>query len=245
MFRRIGLAAVILAVALIGSQALQAQMGTDTTTFRVTVRNVSTANTLPTDEGSQPAPLAPGVWALHTSEAPLFEAGSLDRGHGLEALAEDGNPADLASSLQQGQLDVLDFGVFNQPVGSAGPGPLTPGNAYQFEVTAEPGTYLSFATMLVPSNDLFYAPDEQGIPLFDATGSPINGVVQPAYIQLWDAGTEVNQPLGSGSYQAPLQPEPDTGPSENGLVQRVRPGFQGQQYPDVSDVIQVTISPTR
>ena len=58
-------------------------------------------------------------------------------------------------------------GVFNMPVGAHGPGPLLPGGAYEFEVTASPETpYLSFATMFVQSNDLFIGPDDMGIALF-------------------------------------------------------------------------------
>ena len=36
------------------------------------------------------------------------------------------------------------------------------------------GDYLSFATMFVQSNDLFYAPEPSGIPLFDGE-TPVDG----------------------------------------------------------------------
>jgi hypothetical protein len=43
--------------------------------------------------------LSPGVWVVHSDEAPLFTRGQHDRGEGLEALAEDGDPIALAASL--------------------------------------------------------------------------------------------------------------------------------------------------
>jgi len=44
-------------------------------------------------------PVSPGVWVIHTADYPIFEPGKLDRGHGLEANAEDGDPTKLAAYL--------------------------------------------------------------------------------------------------------------------------------------------------
>ena len=66
---------------------------------------------------------------------------------------------------------VYDFtatGVFNTPAGEAGPGPLFPGGVYEATFDAAPGTHLSFATMFVQSNDLFYAPAGAGIEADDS-----------------------------------------------------------------------------
>lgn len=49
--------------------------------------------------------------------------------------------------------------------------------------------------MFVPSTDLFYAQDENGIAVFDETGMPISGDVTDQ-VMLWDAGTEENQEPG-------------------------------------------------
>ena len=118
-------------------------------------------------------PLSPGVWAVHDNGInPLFNTGSPDLGEGLEAIAEDGDPASLASALT-GKAGVLNSGIFNTPVGSGGPGPAVPGGAYEFSFTAEDGDYLSFMTMFVQSNDLFYTFPEGGIPLF-SNGTPVN-----------------------------------------------------------------------
>lgn len=259
--------------------------------FTVRVENVSTSNTLqPTDSSMQPVPLAPGVWVVHTDPAPLFASGEADRGEGLGALAEDGNPvglgavladntgitvplapgvwavhaeaAPLFTSSQPDRGDglealaedgnpgalgsalandsaVLSSGVFNTPVGAGNPAPIGPGGVYEFTISASPGARLSFATMFVHSNDLFYSPEEMGIALFPSGGSPVTGDVTDQ-VMLWDAGTEENQEPGVGPDQAPRQTGPDTGaPDPDSSLRLVDDGFA---YPPTSDVIRVTIS---
>ena len=60
------------------------------------------------------------------------------------------------------------------------------------------GSYLSFANMFVKSNDLFYGFADTGLALYDANGDAVTGDVT-MHVQLWDAGTEVNQEPGNGS----------------------------------------------
>jgi hypothetical protein len=181
--------------------------------------------------------LAPGVFAVHRAPSVLFEAGMADRGLGLEAIAEDGSPGDLASALA-GNSAVSSSDVFNTPVGAGAPGPATPGVSYRFTVSAEEGERLSFATMYVQSNDLFFAPAETGIDLFPG-GVALRGDVT-GMILLWDAGTEVNERPGVGLFQAPRQPGPDTGPTEGGTVRQVGDGYD---YGAVAASIRVTITP--
>ena len=175
--------------------------------------------------------LAPGAWAAQRGGTPIFTDGQPDRGAGLEALAEDGNPAELAANLPRNS------GVFTTPVGADGPGPLTPGNAYEFTFVARPGDRLSFATMYVQSNDLFLAPGDTGINLF-VDGQPISGDVTDQ-IDLWDAGTEVNEEPGVGANQAPRQAAANTGADEGGTVRLVDDGFT---YPAVADIVRITIT---
>ncbi|MQA90416.1 MAG: hypothetical protein GEU90_09285 [Gemmatimonas sp.] len=92
--------------------------------------------------------------------------------------------------------------------------------------------------MLGQSNDLFFSPDERGIDLF-AGNRPVSGDVTDQ-VDLWDAGTEINEPPGAGPNQAPRQSGPDTGPDENGVVRLVEDGFV---YPEVSEMIRVTLQP--
>ena len=182
--------------------------------------------------------LAPGVWALVPGGAnPLFTSGLMDAGDGLEALAEDGNPADLAAAIGA-RSGIIASGVFNTPTGAGAPGAVTPGGEYSFTVTARPGDRLSFATMFVQSNDLFFGPGGSGISLF--TGGRARALDVTHLLRLWDAGTEVNQAPGLGTDQAPRQAGANTGDEESGIVQLVNDGFT---YPGVSDVLRVTVTP--
>jgi hypothetical protein len=217
---------------MMGEEMTDDEMMGEATSFVVRIENISDS-----DQLAMTTPFAPGVWAVHTAADPLFSAGQADRGQGLEVLAEDGDPSALAAALAS-QAGVSASGVFNTPVGAAQPGPLLPGQAYEFTFETVPGNNLSFATMFVQSNDLFYAPDGAGIALFNGDGTPVNGDVT-AQVFLWDAGTEVNQEPGVGPDQAPRQAGPDTGPDEDGAVQIVSDEFT---YPDTSATIRVTIA---
>lgn len=210
------------------------------TNFVVRIENTGTAEGLTV--------LAPGAYELNDHPVSFFTPGEADRGEGLEALAEDGDPSVLVGTINQmmadmddGMDDDMDEGmmsfvtnVFNTPVGAEAPGPAGPGAAYEFEIAAYPGQYLTFATMFVHSNDWFFAPDQEGIALFDADGVALNGDITEL-IYLWNAGTEVDQTPGEGADQPPRQAAPNTGEIENGVVELVE-GFSDYQ-------IIVTITP--
>lgn len=113
-------------------------------------------------------------------------------------------------------------GVFTVPDGADAPGPALPGEAYSFEISAAPGDRLSFATMVVESNDLILATPPSGIPLYDGD-TPIDGDVT-TLLAIWDVGTEADEPLGEGPNQAPRQPGPDSGdPDPDATVRMVGP----------------------
>ncbi len=129
-------------------------------------------------------------------------------------------------------------GVFNTPEDSTNAGPLGPGAAYEFTFDAPPGASLSFATMFVPSNDLFFAPDENGVALWNPDGTQVSGDVT-AQVLLWDAGTEENEEPGVGPNQVMRQGPANTGPDDpDATVRLVNDAFT---YPAVSDVIRVII----
>ncbi|MDX1617923.1 MAG: spondin domain-containing protein [Balneolaceae bacterium] len=181
-------------------------------------------------------PLAPGAFAIFrvAGENPLFTAGAPAPGNGLEEMAEDGDPSVLGSGLG-GYDNVSISGVFNTPDGASGPGPIFPGQSYSFTFEAEEGDLLTFGTMYVQSNDLFYAPQSAYLELFQ-NGNPLNGDITSQII-LWDAGTEINQEPGIGSDQAPRQAGPDTGAADQD--NSVRPVSDNYDY---EDAIKVTIS---
>jgi hypothetical protein len=125
-------------------------------------------------------------------------------------------------------------GTFDTPRAVAGP--AQPDEMFDFTFTAQEGQRLSFAAMMAQSNDLFYAPNGDGIDLFPG-GVPLNEEVT-SQVYLWDAGTEVNQQPGVGSDQAPRQSGPNTGAVENGNVLLVNDSYT---YPPTSDLINVTV----
>lgn len=129
-------------------------------------------------------------------------------------------------------------GSFAVPVGSSDAGPIGPGAAYEFEFTAPVGSKLSFATMFVQSNDWFYSPDEAGIDLFNPDGSQITGDIT-SLINLYDAGTELDEVPGEGMNQAPRQSGANTGDADPDNTVRA---VNDSSLPTTSDVIQVTIS---
>jgi hypothetical protein len=209
--------------------------------FTVRVENVSTASTLKLSNGmTAPAPTAPILWTVTDAGNPLFAPGKKDRGQGLEQLAEDGNPGVLADFIKANLKSVSYSGVVTMPVGDKSAGPILPGKAYEFTFPAAPGQRLTLAMMFGQSNDLFYAPGADAIALFDDKGMPLS-VDLTSTLQLWDAGTEVNEEPGLGAHQAPRQAAPNTGTTERGTVRLVKDGFR---YPKVADVVRVTLKPT-
>jgi len=202
--------------------------------------------------------ITPGAYAVHTGKNPIYtenEAASI----GLEALAEAGPPTGfegepgLVEELQGMEMGVQSAGAYtpentvadpNDPKGEVpGAPPIAPGGAFEFDVEVEPGQKLSFASMFVPSNDLFFSPEPGGIPLWPADGEPAEGDVTD-HVELWDAGTEPNtEPPGEGSDQAPAQDSPNQGDDEMGNVRRVSDMMDTYDYPAVADAIQVTVTP--
>jgi hypothetical protein len=202
--------------------------------FSVHIENVS-------DESGLPTPFAPGVWAITTSADALFSPMAVDRGEGLEALAEDGDPGMLADALS-GDESVSSSGTFDTPDGAAGPAVILPGEVYSFGVEAAPGDgNLTLATMLVQSNDLFVAASGAGIPLFDGGGAVLAGRDVTSMLSLWDAGTEQNQAPAAGPDQAPRQAGPNTGPRE-GVVSSFRSSTRA--LADAGRIVEVSVERT-
>lgn len=137
-----------------------------------------------------------------------------------------------------GNSDVSASGVFSMPVGQSAAGPLLPGHSYQFTVTAELGDHLSFATIFVQSNDLFFGPAAEGLAL-DGSGVALSGDITDQ-IMLWDAGTEVNQWPGAGMDRPLRQVGPNAGADDaDTSVRLVNDGFP---YPATNAAIRVTVS---
>ena len=180
------------------------------------------------------SPIAPGVFSVSKTSNPLFMI-SESSSSSLEALAEDGNPSGF-TTLLEGDMDVVEYGIFNTPTTQSSPAPSFPGESYEFTFDARAGDYLSFATMLVQSNDLFIGMDK--IMLFNGE-TPVSGDFTSS-LMLFDAFTESNEYPGAGNNQAPRQGNANTGVTETGNISTVNDGFN---YPAVSEMVKVTISP--
>ncbi len=118
---------------------------------------------------------------------------------------------------------------------------IEPGNSETYTFNAGKGHHLSFATMFVQTNDLFYAPAENGLALYNADGTALTGDITDL-VDLWDAGTEVNEEPGTGPNQAPRQSGPNTGADENGTVELIENINDGYTYPANNEIIRATLT---
>ena len=192
------------------------------TKFTVRVENISSAEGMTASDGTKfPFALSPGMFVLSAKNDVLFTEGKPARENGLEMQAEDGDPSGLVKSFEAMHHATNLHGVFNTPVGAMGAGPIRPGDSYEYTFTATPGMKLFTTMMFGQSNDWFYAPDANGIALFDARGNPMSGDVADQLV-LWNAGTEADEEIGIGPNQGPRQKGVNTGPAENGVVRRVK-----------------------
>lgn len=88
---------------------------------------------------------------------------------------------------------LVESGTFQ---GTGSPALILPGQSTTIQFSAAKGEAISFATMYGWSNDLFFAPANPGIQVYDANGNPIEGDVS-AQVKLWDNGTRINQTPGA------------------------------------------------
>lgn len=183
--------------------------------------NVTFAN-LQQTEG---ALLTPIFAATQDGLYDFFNAGEL-ASIGLQSLAEDGDATQLIAEA------VASGGVGETMVTPGGV--LAPGESRTLTFFASPfdtqTQYLSFASMVLPSNDAFVGNDDAlAIKLFDDNGNLIRRVGDETYIvagaEVWDAGSEVNDEIPENT--AGLnQTVPDTGTGET-LDIATHAGHQG------------------
>src|ERR1700745_3955844 len=100
--------------------------------FTVRIESVSAKDALKllSNGKTEPVGVAPLLYLIHTTRAPLFTSGEPDRGKGLEALAEDGPTGPLEKSLK-GQPGIVHVGSTDPPVGASSPDDIWPGPAFQ------------------------------------------------------------------------------------------------------------------
>lgn len=160
--------------------------------------------------------LTPFWFAAHDNSFDLYDQGAAASA-GLEALAEDGNFAPIDAEVVAADADAVVGAVFG-----AG-GPIVTGETASATFTADAMSngYLSYAAMLLPSNDAFVGNGE-ALALFDEDGYFVGE--QNVYFEgsdVLDAGTEVNTEEDAAFLN---QMGPNTGITENGVVE-LHPGF--------------------
>ncbi|MCK7554058.1 spondin domain-containing protein [Chitinophaga sedimenti] len=128
---------------------------------------------------------------------------------------------------------LVESGTFVGPGMPGTPPVVFPGQEVSFSFSAAKGQAVTFAAMYGWSNDLFFAPVNPGIALFDATGKPLEGDVS-SQLRLWDNGTRVNQAPGA-SVTRP-------GTAENKPVAEVGAmDAQGNSYLPASGLMKCTL----
>ncbi|MCF6299810.1 MAG: spondin domain-containing protein [Proteobacteria bacterium] len=166
------------------------------------------------------------VWlGFHDGDFDSYDMGS-PASMGLERIAEDGDASVLRSEFSSIVSDGQDAMLFN-PEGFAGAPVFEPGSSSTAVFDLDPDTqrYLSYVTMLIPSNDAFIA---NGDPIqhliFDASGDftgPFSFIVYGS--QVLDAGTEENTEEDAAFLN---QMAANTGVTTNDSVS-MHPGFNG------------------
>lgn len=111
---------------------------------------------------------------------------------------------------------------------------VAPGANTTFTFHAAKGERLMLAAMYGNSNDLFFAPENPGIALFDDSGVPYTGIIANA-VKLWDNGTRVNEAPG------PNVNHP--GVAQASVVTEVNgTDTEGHTYPAASTLFQVSLT---
>ncbi len=181
--------------------------------------NVSIENLAP-DQGTH---LTPFWIGFHDGNFDVFSAGESSSG-ALESLAEDGNTGPLTDDFD----DAVEGGTQATVTGPGDPPVFFPGNAssmtFSLDRTSSYNRYLSFASMVIPSNDAFIGnSDPEAYAIFDDDGNFVPMRITVWGTQVWDAGTEENDEVPA-NVAFLSQAAPNTGVTEGGTVQ-IHSGF--------------------
>jgi Spondin_N len=146
---------------------------------------------------------------------------------GAEQIAELGNTSALSSRFSSEQA----FGVQTTVTDLNGAPVFSPGESRSFGIDVDPtlNAWVSFMSMLVPTNDLFIG-NPNAIKLFES-GAFTGPVTLDIYgAMVWDAGTEVNDLLDGGAFVAGV--DATGGTDENGVAHLLFAGAGAQAYLD-------------
>lgn len=125
---------------------------------------------------------------------------------------------------------LVESGTFK---GAGSPAVVFPGQSVAIQFSAAKGEAITFATMYGWSNDLFFAPANPGIQVYDTQGMPIEGDVS-SQIKLWDNGTRINQAPGA------TVSHPGVADAQN-IMEVNGTDAQGNTYLPASSLIKATL----
>lgn len=135
------------------------------------------------------------LWVgFHDGNFDSYDLGSMASA-GIERIAEDGDASELSALFQSTTSNSQDAVILN-PEGFAGAPVFEPGSSSTmvFDLDENNQKYLSYASMIIPSNDAFVANDDpMAHRLFDDDGQFVGPFSITIYgSQVRDAGTEEN-----------------------------------------------------
>lgn len=151
---------IIIGLAVTASLALADGNKHDKASYQVTITNLTPGQTF-----------TPQLVLTHTHSVGLFSLGDAASTE-LEILAEDGDTGPQTSALEDQAFDITTIG-----------GLIGPGQSATTTVSSARRAYISFAAMLIPTNDTFVA--------LNAVRLPKKGSVTH-FVPAYDAGTEFN-----------------------------------------------------
>lgn len=147
----------------------------------------------------------------------------------------DDNQTQVTTITIENVLDskpLVESGTFKT---SGTPPVIKPGESLSFQFSAAKGQALSFVCMYGWSNDLFFAPANPGIKLYQDDGTPIDGDVS-AQLKLWDNGTRINQVPGANvMHPGTAETTPKNITEVSGM------DAQGNTYPAASSLMKATL----
>ena len=175
-------------------------------TLRVTVTNTAAPNGFA---------ITPVYAAVHDGSFDAFTEGEA-ASQGVETIAELGSVADLPAERLSADPDAV-AGVVSGPTIP----PLLAGEMGSIDIAVDdPASqrFFTFLSMIVPSNDTFIGNDDPlAYELFDASGFFLGPLtIDVTGLHIYDAGTEVNDPLDGPAFVAGV--DATLGTVENGVV---------------------------
>lgn len=161
------LAAIAMLTAVVGASSAAA---VESRTYTVTITNLTDGQ-----------PFTPALATTHQGNTGLFRVGST-ASFELKEIAENGNLNPMVATVS----DSAHFDNLVVQTGSTGVPPVMPGETISFQIEAAPPfNFLSWASMLICSNDGFTGVDTLKLPARIGESVTVS-------TQGYDAGTEIN-----------------------------------------------------